>query len=286
MTEQHKGMLAMAACAFLWSIGGIFIKLIPWNAFVLAGIRSLIAGLVVLVYILVKRIPMTCNKKTLFIAVTQASTYLLFVLATKLTTAANAIVLQYAAPVFILLYGALVRKEKFRAGDYLVVLMTFLGIGICFLTQLGGGSLGGNLVALLSSLTFAGIFLANENVTKQERINGSLQGQLLTALVGVPFMAFNPTPVTGQTVLFILILGVLQLGIPFLLYAYALARAKPLVCVLLAVIEPLFNPVWVALFYGEKPGTLALVGSAIVILSITAWCVYNERYKAPETAAT
>ena len=284
MNENHKGMLAMAVCACLWSIGGIFIKLIPWNAFVLAGFRSLIAGIVVVIYLVVKRIKPVFNRKTLLIALSMSMTYLLFVLSTKLTTAANAIVLQYAAPVFVLLYGAMVKKERFRSADYLVVLFTFAGIALCFMTQLGGGSTFGNVIALLSSLTFAGIFITGDNVTNETRLSGVLLGQMITAAVGIPFMAFYPTQVSAVSVLYIVILGVIQLGIPFLLYSYALARAKPLPCVLLAVIEPLLNPVWVALFYGEKPGLLAFTGSLIVIVSITIWCVYNERHKQPAVA--
>lgn len=279
----------MLGCGVLWSVGGIFIKLIPWNAFVLAGFRSLITGIVLFMYMKSKGVKLTFSPRTAILAAALSGTYLLFVLATKLTTAANAIVLQYGAPVFVLLYSAVVRKQKFRLADYGVVLFTFLGIGVCFLNQLGGGSLVGNLVALLSSLTFAAIFLASEGITPQVRLNGLLQGQLLTALIGIPFMTVYQTPFTVSSVGFILVLGVLQLGLASILYDYALARVSPLVCVLLAVVEPLLNPVWVALFYGEMPGALSIVGGLLVLATVTVWCVYDEKHKqvdVDEAAAT
>ncbi len=277
MNEQHKGMLAMLVCAMLWSIAGIFIKLLPWNAFVIAGMRSAVAALVVAGYMMLKRIPLEINRRTLTVAAFLAATYSMFVLSNKLTTAANAIVLQYCAPVFVLLYSAFVRHQKFRLADYLVVLFTFLGVAVCFLTQLGGGGTIGNAVAILTGVAFAGIFIFSEGIRPETRINGILQGQLITALIGLPVMLWSPPEFTVQTTASILILGVFQLGIPFVLYAYALERAKPLLCSLLAVLEPLFNPIWVMLFYGETPSLLALVGGLIVVGSITVWCVYNER---------
>lgn len=277
MNEQHKGMLAMLVCAMLWSIAGIFIKLLPWNAFVIAGLRSAVAALVVAGYMMLKRIPLEINRRTLTVAAFLAATYSMFVLSNKLTTAANAIVLQYCAPVFVLLYSAFVRHQKFRLADYLVVLFTFLGVAVCFLTQLGGGGTIGNAVAILTGVAFAGIFIFSEGIRPETRINGILQGQLITALIGLPVMLWSPPEFTVQTTASILILGVFQLGIPFVLYAYALERAKPLLCSLLAVLEPLFNPIWVMLFYGETPSLLALVGGLIVVGSITVWCVYNER---------
>ena len=277
MTEQHKGMAAMLLCALLWSIGGIFIKLLPWNAFVIAGMRSAIAALVVAGYMGLRRIPLVLNRRTVTIAAFLAATYSMFVLSNKLTTAANAIVLQYCAPVFVLLYAAAVKHQKFHLADYLVVAATFLGIAVCFLTQLGGGGTAGNIVAVLTGVSFAGIFIFSEGIPPETRINGILQGQIMTALIGLPLMAFYPPEMSGQALRSILVLGVFQLGIPFVLYAYALERAKPLVCSLLAVLEPLFNPVWVMLFYGEKPGLLSLIGGALVVGAITCWCVYNER---------
>ena len=277
MTEQHKGMLAMLICALLWSIAGIFIKLLPWNAFVIAGMRSAIAGLVVAGYMALKRIPLEINRRTLTVAAFLAATYSMFVLSNKLTTAANAIVLQYCAPVFVLLYSAFVRRQKFRLADYLVVLFTFLGVAVCFLTQLGGGGTLGNIVAILTGVSFAGIFIFSDGIRPETRINGILQGQIITALIGLPVMFFAPPEVTARAALSIGILGVFQLGIPFVLYAYALERAKPLLCSLLAVLEPLFNPVWVMLFYGETPSPLSIAGGVIVVGSITVWCVCNER---------
>ena len=281
---RHKCMLQMLLCALLWSLGGVFIKLSPWNGLVLAGARSLLAAVVLLVYLAIRKLPLICNRHTLGVAVSLAGTMLSCVVATKLTTAANAIVLQYSVPVFILLYGALFQHKKFRLADWLVVPCTLGGVALFFVGQLDGGRTIGNLIAILAALFFSGCFLTSEAANENERINGILQGQLLTALIGLPFAVHYGMPMSWQAVGCVAVLGIFQIGLPYILYALALRGCPPLACSLLAVIEPLLNPVWVALFYGELPGIWALIGGIIVVASITAWCVYNEK-KPPENVS-
>lgn len=115
MSKESKSMIYMLICASLWSIAGIFIKLVPWNAFVIAGFRSLVAAVVVFAYMKITRIPIRFSKRTLYIAISMTLTFFAFVSANKLTTAANAIVLQYCGPVFVLLYQCLVQKKRLRA---------------------------------------------------------------------------------------------------------------------------------------------------------------------------
>lgn len=285
MSLRTKSMLSMMLCAALWSIAGIFIKLIPWNALVIAGFRSLIAAAVVFGYIKLRRLPLVFNKRTVLIAVMLTGTFCSFVGANKLTTAANAIALQYCAPVFILIYNAAVLKQRLRAADVAVVTLTLLGIALFFFDNLGFGSTLGNLVAILAGVFFAAMFLTTSSVDEPTRMSGLLWGQLLTALVGIPLSFVFDTPVTTAAIVSLLVLGILQLGLPYVLFTIAMRGCPPLVCSLLSVLEPLLNPVWVLLFVGETPSVFALIGGVIVVASITLWCVYDQRQAARAAAA-
>jgi len=274
---QKTAMLQMALCAALWSIAGIFIKLIPWNAMVIAGFRSLIAGLVLLVYIKASGWRVVVNRQSLISSVFLALTFICFVLANKLTTAANAIVLEFTAPVFIVIISAAVYHQRFARADLVTVLVTMFGISLFFLDQLSAGRLAGNLIAIFAGLCMAFLYILVGKCDEETRMSGILLGHVLTALIGVPFAFFTPVQLTARPVLSILTLGVVQLGLPYVLYGRALKHCSPLMCSLIGAVEPLLNPVWVFLFDGERPGLWALVGGVIVIGTVTAWCMASAR---------
>lgn len=269
----------MIATALLWSIGGIFIKLIPWNPLAIAGLRGLIGGLVMYVYLRIRKVKPVFNKDTIKIALVLAGVCSTFVAANKLTTAANAIVIQYCAPVYVLLYIAFVQKKKLRPLDIAVVPITILGVSLCFIGQMGKGHLSGDIVAVISGIFFAGMFIFSEGVSDQTRASGIMQGQFLTAVIGLPVLIATHPALTAQSIGGILILGVFQIGIAYVLYSIALRSAPLLTCSLLAVLEPLLNPVWVFLFAGENPGVWSLVGGVIVVVVITLWYGYDTRQK-------
>ena len=283
MKQTTKGTIAMIVTALLWSIGGIFIKLVPWNPLAIAGLRGVLGGLVMFVYLRFRGIKPVINKDSIKIAVALAGVCSTFVAANKLTTAANAIVIQYCAPVYVLLYIAFVQKKKLRPLDIAVVPITILGVSLCFIGQMGNGHLAGDIVAVISGVFFAAMFIFSEGVSEQTRASGIMQGQFLTAIIGLPVLfatkpAFTPTAIGG-----ILILGIFQIGIAYVLYSIAIKNAPLLTCSLLAVLEPLLNPVWVFLFAGENPGIWSLVGGVIVVVVITLWYVYDARHATAQT---
>ncbi|WP_312643201.1 EamA family transporter [Hydrogenoanaerobacterium sp.] len=280
MTEtgtQKRSIIMMVICASLWSIAGIFIKLLPWNPLVIAGFRSLIAACVVFAFMLYSKIRIVFNRDSLLSGVFMSLTFLAFVTANKLTTSANAIVLQFTAPVFILILSALVYKQRFRKADIIVVLVTLFGIALFFFDQFSPGNLLGNCIAICAGLFMAVMFLTTGHADENSRMSGILLGHLFTALVGVPMAFIFPTPVSTGAVLSILALGIVQLGIPYVLYGLAVKGCPPLACSLLGAIEPLLNPIWVFLFDGEAPGFYALIGGVIVIAAITSWCIWRDR---------
>jgi drug/metabolite transporter (DMT)-like permease len=278
MKETTKGTLAMIATALLWSIGGIFIKLVPWNPLAIAGLRGVIGGLVMYVYLRIRGIKPVFNKDTVKIAIALAGVCSTFVAANKLTTAANAIVIQYCAPVYVLLYIAFVQKKKLRPLDIAVVPMTILGVSLCFIGQMSKCHLVGDIVAVISGMFFAAMFISSENVSDQTRASGIMQGQFLTAVIGLPVLFATRPAFTTQAIVGILVLGIFQIGLAYVLYSIAIKRAPLLTCSLLAVLEPLLNPVWVFLFAGENPGVWSLVGGVIVVVVITLWYAYDARH--------
>jgi len=277
-TSQRRSIGLMAVCAGLWSIAGIFIKLIPWNPFVIAGLRSLLAAAVVFVFMRVTGRRMMLNQSSLLSGVFIAATFFAFVSANKMTTAANAIVLQFTSPVFILIISALVFHQHFHRADLLAVVVTLFGISLFFFDKLGAGKMAGNCIAILAGLFMAGMYVITGRTDDDSRMSGILFGHLFTAVIGVPMIFVFPTPFSSTALMSILALGVVQLGIPYILYGLAVKNCPPLACSLVGAIEPLLNPVWVFLFDGEKPGLFALIGGVIVIAAVTGWCLWRDRF--------
>lgn len=276
MKKENLAIIEMLICATLWSIAGIFMKLLPWNGFAVASLRSLIAGLTIAAYILIKGMRIIINRRTLITGVFTACVYTCFAVANKLTTAANAIVLQFTSPVFIVIFSALILKKRIRRSDALVVSFTLLGIALFFFDQLRPGYILGNFVAIAAGMFMAGMFMAVGELEGEQRFSGILIGQTLTFLVGLPFVIATRPEFTAVTTLSILILGVFQLGISYILYVESSKYCPPLACCLLGAAEPLLNPVWVLIFDGERPGVFALIGGVIVVVSITLWCVFGQ----------
>ena len=277
MDKRKTAIIEMLICATLWSIAGIFIKLLPWNGFAVASLRSIIAGLTIAVYMFIKKYRLHVNRKILLVAVLSGSTYLCFSVANKLTTAANTIVLQFMSPVFVLLYSALFFGKKIQRKDVITVLLTLLGVTLCFIDGLKSGYLLGNFVAVAAGMFMAGMYVFIDDLDTEQRFSAAFLGQMFTAVVGFPWVIATKPVFTGETVLYILILGVFQLGISYILYVRASRYCPPLACCLLGVIEPLLNPVWVMIFDGEVPGITAFIGGIIVIATVTVWCMLDGR---------
>lgn len=277
ITKETAAMLEMLLCAALWSVAGIFIKLIPWNGFAVAGMRSLIAAATFAVYMLLTKKRYVFNKHTLLGGLFAGSVYTCFAVANKLTTAANAIVLQFTSPVFIVVFSAIFLKEKIRRRDLYVVFATLIGIALFFFDRLKPGYILGNFVAIAAGMFMAGMFIVVGNLEGEERFSAILNGQFFTFLVGLPFIIATKPVFTPIATASILVLGVFQLGISYILYVKATQYCPPLACCLLGALEPLLNPVWVLIFDGERPGVFALIGGVIVIVSITLWTLLGQR---------
>lgn len=284
MKSEKKAIFEMIICASLWSIAGIFMKLIPWNGFAISGMRSLFAGLTIGAYMLITSKKLVINKTTVLAGIMTGCVYTCFTVANKLTTAANAIVLQFTSPVFIVVFSAVFLKEKIKKNDLAVVLLTLLGISLFFLDQLKPGYLLGNIVAIAAGAFMAGMFIVVGNIEGDSRFSTILIGQTFTFFVGLPFIIVTKPEFTLSATASIVILGVFQLGLAYILYVRASMSCSPLSCCLIGALEPLLNPVWVLIFDGEKPGIFALIGAVIVVVSITVWTALKHK-ESPDAEA-
>ena len=273
--RKNRAMLLMVITAMMWSLGGIFIKLISWSPFLIAGVRSGISGSIMAMYMAATHTKFKLNTYSLLAGIGLGFSATLFTIANKLTTAANAIVLQYTAPIFILIISALFFKQKLARRDVLVVCITMAGMVLFFLDQLSPGNMLGNIFGIL-----AGIFLAQMFVMvgrggddDSTRMSGILIAHAIMLLIGLPLGIPMTESLAGIEILYVIILGVFQLGIPYVLYGIASRDCPPLACSLIGMLEPLLNPVWVAIFIGEMPGSFALAGAVIIIATVSWWCV-------------
>lgn len=278
-SAKRNSMLLMALCAVMWSIGGIFIKLISWNPFLITGVRSVIAALILGGYMFVSKTPVRLTKYSLGAGIGLSASCIFFVMANKMTTAANAIVLQYTAPIFILLMSAFLFKQKLHKREIIVVAITMCGIVLFFLDQLSPGNVLGNIFGILAGVFLALMFVMVGQGGEDDsiRMSGILFAHCIASALGVPIGLAMTTSTTGLEIFYVVILGVFQLGIPYLLYTVASRNCPPLACSLIGMLEPLFNPVWVAIFVGEIPGAFALAGAVIIIAVVTWWCVSESK---------
>ncbi len=276
--RKNRAMLLMVITAAMWSLGGIFIKLISWSPFLIAGIRSGISGSIMAMYMAATHTHFKLNKYSVLAGVGLAFSATLFTIANKLTTAANAIVLQYTAPIFILIIFALFFKQKMQKQDVLVVCITMGGMVLFFLDQLSPGNMLGNVFGILAGIFLAQMFVmvgrgGDDDAT---RMSGIMIAHVLTLLIGLPIGIPQTTEIAAIEIVYVIILGVFQLGIPYVIYGIASRDCPPLACSLIGMLEPLLNPVWVAIFIGEVPGPFALVGAVIIIATVSWWCIKSR----------
>jgi drug/metabolite transporter (DMT)-like permease len=274
--SKSMGILAMAATAFLWSIAGLFIKVIDWNPIAIAGSRSLIASILIFIYLKHPKIHLSFPQ--IAAAIANAATMLLFVSANKTTTAANAIILQYFAPVSTVFIGAMLLKERARVEHVVALPLVAAGMIFMFFDELGGGKLLGNVLAFMSAVTFSFYFVFMRMQKDGSPLESILLSHWLTAGICIAVSFFLPLPqVTAKSLAAIAVLGVVQIGLSAILFSIAIKRVSAVQANLIAVIEPVFNPVWVFFAIGEKPGINALIGGGIIILVVTVASIISAR---------
>jgi drug/metabolite transporter (DMT)-like permease len=207
-------------------------------------------------------------------AVCYAATTVLFVIATKLTTAANAILLQYTAPVWVVLLSAMFLGERASRVDWMTIAASFAGMALFLFDGLRLQGFVGISVALVGGVSFGGMIVLLRRQKEGSPLESVILGNLLAFLVGLPAIwSAPPLPLGGISAL--AVLGVVQLGLSYLIYTRAIRHVTALEGVMIPIIEPVLNPVWVMLVIGERPSPLSLTGGFIVVCAVIVRAVLS-----------
>lgn len=272
---QRRNTLFVFIAAALYSIGGLCIKVIPWNGLSINSARNIVALMVVGLYLALSRHALRINRWILLGAVCVCGTNVLFSVANKLTTAANTIVLQFTAPIFVILLTAIFQKKKPQRLDIIACLIVFAGVLFFFVDGLSMGGMLGNVLALFSGLTYAGVFMLNE-FPDSDPICSVFWGDVISVLIGLPFLV-KETSFTPIAIASVIVLGAFQVGLAYVLMCIGLKTTPPVTASLISGIEPIMNPILVALFYKETVGVMAILGAVIVIAAVIWYNVEKGR---------
>ncbi len=268
--DRRKALFFLLTTVLLWSTSGLFVKILDWHPLAVSGVRSAIAALVIWIYL--RRPHFVWSTTLIGGAIAYLGAQSLFVAATTLTSAANAIFLQYTAPIWVAIFGIWYLRERARAIDWWTMGVIFVGMALFFGDELSPEGIQGNILAIIGGVAFAWmiLFMRKQKDGSPETI--ALLGNILCALVGLPVLVMawaNDTLPGIQSWTILIYLGVLQLGIPYLLYARSIRHLHAIEAVLIQTLEPILNPIWVFLFINEKPGPWSLAGAAVVLLAVT-----------------
>lgn len=273
--DRTRGAALVALAALLWSSSGLFIKVLPLGALQIAFVRSLVAALTIALVVRLRggRPFPRPDALALACATTYAGVLIFFVAATKLTTAANAIFLQFSAPIYLVFLEPLLAGRRVAGRDLAAVALCLGAMSLFFVGRLGAGTLSGNLLGMLSGLCLA-LFSLTLKLQRERRpgtdpIGAIILGNLLVAGLCAPLALrdFHPTP--GQAGI-LLYLGIFQIGIAYLLFNAGMKHLSATAAVVTGTLEAVLNPVWVFLGIGERPSPWALVGGSIILATI-AW---------------
>lgn len=280
---HHRGLVLVGSAAILWSSSGLFIKILTLSAFQIAAYRSLIAALSILAITALRgeRLNLKLTPINLACALTYAGVLILFVASTKMTKAANAIFLQFSAPIYLLFLEPLVLKTPFRSRDLTAVLACFLGMGLFFLGKLESGHMLGNLLGVASGVFLAIFSLLLKRKSNQEKdenpVSAIVLGNLAVFIICLPLLipALSGCPsVTLKQSAILLYLGVFQIGIAYMFFTAGMRYVSATGAMITSMLEAVFNPLWVFLGIGERPSAYGFAG-ALVMLAVIVW--YNLR---------
>ncbi len=274
--EHRKGIIAIILAAVLWSTGGLFVKLLPQDAYTILSYRSMLAAAVFFAFF--RKQVFKMNGRAWLNALFYCLLVLSFVVSTKLTTAANSILLQYTGTVYVLLAEPYFFKIKMQRVNVVTIVACVIGMVVLVSGDLQAGSMLGNLIAFLSGFLMAALFIG-QRLNGPERQPASIfWGNVMMAGIGLPWLLQSPLPTLPEAAM-LGWLGILQLGLGFVLFTYGLKRVLAIEGALLAMLEPMLNPVWVLIFYKEKPSKGAIIGGLIIIVALAARIVWLELRK-------
>jgi drug/metabolite transporter, DME family len=267
VNARRLGILYIVAAALLWSTGGIGIKGAADSALKVTFYRSVFAA-VTLFIIFRRQLRVRPTPAFLAAIVSYGACLTTFVMATKLTTAANAIFLQYAGVVWVLLFSPLILHEKMQRRDVIAIVTAMCGMALFFVGKFEARGMTGNALALVSSVFFAAMILALRREPRASRA-AVTWGNVVLSLALLPLVS-DDLALTTRSLLTLLFLGVFQIGLAYAFFVKGLQHVTATQASLTGMLEPVANPVWVLLFLGERPSGYAIAG-AVIVLAAIAW---------------
>lgn len=277
MTQQQKGTLFVFLASICYSLGGICMKGIPWSGFAVNGGRTAIAVVVMGLYLWKTGQRLRFNQWVALGAAAVSCTNIRFAVANKMTTAANAIVLQYTAPIFVILLSVLFFRKRPGRLDGVACAVVFGGVLCFFVDSLSGGGLAGDVLALLSGISYAVVFMLND-LPGGDALSSAFFGHVFSAAVGLPFLLretdFGPVPMVSM-----LVLGVFQVGLAYIFLGEGLKTTPPVTASLVSGLEPVLNPILVAVFYPgvDHIGMTCVLGTVIVVGGVVGYNILLAR---------
>ena len=273
--SHRRGLAYVLISAVCFSLAGVLIKVIPWNPISINGARCIFAIIPMYLYLRATGRRFHVNKQIIGGAILDFAMLETFVIANKLTTAANAIVLQFTEPVWVILLAWIIFRSRPRTSAVAASIVVIAGIVCFFLDSLSAGGVLGNVLAIASGLAYAGVFLLKES-PKCDFECAAILGLAACFVVGIPFYA-QETVFSLDILLAIMALGIAQLGLAYFFLSKGLDVVSPVTASLTSTIEPLLNPILVAIVVGETIGPLSIFGAVLVIGAATAYNVYAAR---------
>jgi drug/metabolite transporter, DME family len=270
---HRKGLVLISLTAFLWSSSGLFIKVLTLDAFQISFYRSSIAAVTIFVVSLFrnKKIKFETDLISNLCAISFAGILIFFVIATKLTTAANAIFLQFTAPIYLLFLEPIFLKTKFSKKNLITILICISGMILFFFGKLEIGNILGNFIAIVAGICFAffSLFLKWKKQIHQNpnTINNVIVGNIIVAVFCIPFI-YDKLALDLTEFLILIYMGVIQIGISYIIFNEGIKYVSATESMIIAMLEAIFNPIWVFLGVGEKPSVFAVVGAFIILLAI------------------
>jgi len=274
MTDtKNRAIFFVFTAAVLWSFGGVSAKFIQLNPLTITVFRGLLGAFTIGCYR--KKWTIHPNKATLIAAICLFGTGTLYMVAIKLTTVANAIALQYTAPVFVIFMSFIILNRKPQIIDIVTVIFILIGISLFFVEHVERGMLLGNIISLLSGVSWAGVFFVNSLSETNQEESGFL-GALLS-IIWLPTLFFDKNILNFNitTLAVILFMGIFQSGLAFICFSKGIKTTPPVAASIICTIEPILGPIWVFIIMAERPSSLALFGAIIVIATVTCYNVLN-----------
>lgn len=273
--KRKASVLCLIGTAILWSLGGVFIKGVTWNSMGIASGRSLIAALTIALFMGKPSLKFT--KARIGAIVCYAGVTVSFVMATKMTTAANAILLQYTAPIYTALLSIWLLKEPVHKKDILSIGIILGGMVLFFIDSLKIGNFSGDILALFAGVCFGFMHVFMRMEKDNDPMQSTFWGNILAFCITLPFVGQLEWSINNMAG--VLFLGIFQIGIAYVLYSKAIPHVSALEAVLIPIIEPILNPVWVMLIQKEVPSVYAIIGGIIVVAGATFKTISLKDFK-------